>query len=977
MLPSKPFFRFGSSFASWSWPARVIVIGCFLISLYAVVGFFVLPPLVKTQVIKKLSAYTGRNVDLNKLHMNPFTLSVTLRDFALYEKNASQFMRFEDIYINFQISSLFRRAYTFSKIRLTSPHLHIIRQTDGSFNFQDLLAPSGENNGEKQGGLPPLLIHHLFIDSAHLVFEDYTRSAPFMEKVEAFSFSLHHFTTRPHREGLYEFEATTGRGAMLKYRGNISVIPLYSKGSMELTRFQLDKLWAYLQEQLDFEITTAEADVWGMYEFSFTEGKPELRLQDSRVLVRSLSIMSKEDGAEVIILPILSFDGVNIDYQRQEINIDLIQSDSAKIHSVLEKDGNFNLQKIFPVNTTGNVSATHHMDQAEQDRWQISINKIDLADYAITMKDQTTIPTAHLDLSPLDLKIEGLRFGMPGEARIELQTGVNQTGIIQVAGTVLPEPPTAGLDVQLVNVALMPFQPYLHNYAKLEIREGDLSLGGYLSYAKPGMEQNIHFSGDIRIVSTHTADSVFSKDIIRWELLDIKQVTYTSNPALLSIQEVVANGFFTNIVIGPDGTANIQHILRKDNFSAEETHNQLQDNKMLILIDQVTIKDSAMNFADFSLEPNFVAGIQELNGTVKGLSSEQLARADIDLTGMVDNYAPVVIQGKINPLSEEAYTDITMNFRNIELTTFSPYSAKFAGYQIEKGKLSLELHYKLSEKILKGENHIILDQFTFGERVDSPDATTLPVRLAIAILKDSRGVIDVNLPVRGDLNNPQFRLGPLLMRAFVNLVVRATMSPFSMLAALVGAEGESLEFVVFVPGSSVLSQEQQSKLAKIARALEARPQLILNLRGIAAAPADLHALAEQAILSHILTNQRIHADRSLSETEQRRLFNLYLEMFEKEDPYDLVPHTDSAGVRISRDVHRDAVISAAIKRLIEKYPVSEGDLRKLAQARAAKIKDYLIQQGGLSESRIFLLEVDTKAHATDNEVRMPLVLGAR
>lgn len=978
MSQAKSFFRVGRNFTTWSWPARIVIIGSLLVALYAAAGFFALPPLMKTRLIEKLSAYTGRNVELGELRMNPFALSTTLRRFTLHERTGGQFMSFDELYINFQTSSIFRWAYTFSEVQLTAPSSNIRIQKDGTFNFHDLL-PSAREKSEAQHSAPvPLLIHHLVVNRAQMVFEDHTRPTPFKEQIAALSFSLINFTTRPNREGLYEFEAVTEQGATLKYRGNISVVPMHSKGSLELTGIKLRKLWSYVQDQLHFEIASGELDVRGTYEFDIIEGRPELRLQDSSVNIRSLSVLSKEDGEEAIALPHLSFSGIELDYQKHEMKIALIQSDSAKIRGMLDKDGKFSLQKMFKPITTDGSQETHPKSQSKSGGWQISINKIEIADYALHMKDQTTVPVAQLDLSPVNLKIEDVKIGAPGAAHFELQAGLNQTGTMKVTGKISPDPLTADLDVQISKVALPPFDPYLKKHTQLEINDGAMSLDGHLNFSRPGAEQQIDFGGDIWIESARFADSVLSEDFVRWERLDLRQVKYNNNPASLSIHEIVARGLYTRIIIGPDRTANVQHILVKEKKPLAETkRQQANDNPLSIHIDQVNIVDSSMNFADLSLKPNFTTAIQDLNGTVKGLSSEQLARADIDLKGHVDKYAPVVIQGKINPLSEQAYTDITMNFHGIELTTFSPYSGKFAGYKIEKGKLSLELQYKLSQKILIGENHIVMDQFTLGEKVESPDATTLPVRLAVAILKDSRGVIDLNLPVRGDLNDPQFRLAPLIIKAFVNLIVKAATSPFKMLGALVGSEGEELDFVIFTPGSNALSQEQQSKLAKIAKALGERPQLILNLRGAAAESVDRHALAERAILTRIRTQRDIPVESPLAEDEQKRLLKLYREMFKKEDPYDLIPPTDKTGAKIPKDVRKTAVVDAARKKLIEKYPISESDLRTLAQERAAVIKDYMVQQGGLAEPRIFLLEVDTKVSATDHEVKMPLALDAR
>lgn len=978
MLQAKSFFRVGRNFTSWSWPARIVIIGSLLVALYAATGFFILPPLIKTRLIEKLSAYTGRKVELGELRLNPFALSTTLRKFTLHERTGGQFMSFDELYINFQTSSLFRWAYTFSIIQLTSPSSNIRIQKDGTFNFHDLLPPAREKSETQQNAPVPLLIQHLVVNRAQMVFEDITRPTPYKQQIAALSFSLKNFTTRPNREGLYEFEAATEEGATLKYRGNLSMAPMYSKGSLELTGIKLRKLWSYLQDQLNFEIAGGELDISGTYEFNITEGLTDLRLQDSSVNVRSLSVLSKEDGEEAITLPHLSFSGTELDYQKREMKIALIQSDSAKIRGNFDKDGKFSLHKMFQPKTTDSSQEMHPKNQSKSGEWQISINKIEIADYALHMKDQTTVPITQLDLSPVNLKIENVKIGSPGTAHIELQVGLNQTGTMKVAGKVSPEPLTADLDVQISKIALPPFDPYVKKHTQLEISDGSLSLNGHLNFSRPGAEQQVDFEGDIRIESARVLDSVLSEDFVRWKRLDLRQVKYDNNPASLSIQEIIARGLYTRIIIGPDRTANVQHILVRDKKPLTETKGQqANDNQLPIRIGQVSIIDSSMNFTDLSLKPNFTSAIQNLNGTVKGLSSEQLARADIDLKGQVDKYAPVVIQGKINPLSEQAYTDITMNFHGIELTTFSPYSGKFAGYKIEKGKLSFELQYKLSQKILIGENHIVLDQFTLGEKVESPDATNLPVRLAIAILKDSHGVIDLNIPVRGDLNDPQFRLAPVIIKAFVNLIAKAATSPFKMLGALVGGEGEELDFVLFTPGSNALSQEQQSKLAKIAKALEERPQLILNLRGTAAESVDRYALAERAILTRIRTQRNIPIESPLAEDEQKRLLKLYREMFRKEDPYDLIPPTDTTGTKIPKDVRRAAVVDAARKKLIEKYPISESDLRTLAQERAEVIKDYMVQQGGLAAPRIFLLEVDTKASATDHEVKMPLALDAR
>lgn len=1010
MIQIKSFFCIGRTFASWSWPARIVIIGCFLVSLYAALGFLILPLLVKTQLVEKLSAYTGRKVELAELHMNPFTLSTTLRKFELRERDGGRFIGFEELYINFQVSSLFRRAYTFAQVHLTAPYLGIKILKDGKFTFQDLLPSTREKNKTQQGTSFPLLIQHLVVNHGQAVFEDHTRPTPFKKHIANLSFSLLNFTTRPHREGLYEFEATTDKGETMKYIGNISMVPMYSKGKLELTGIKLRTLWSYLQDQLNFEITDGELDISGNYELAAAGGKPDFLVQNGSVTVRSLAVVNKEDGEEAINLAHLTFSGADIDYQKRQMKIARIQSDSSKIRGILDKDGSLSLLKMFQPKLPDGSSGTQTNEQQKSVNWQISIGQIEIADYALQMKDNSTQPVAYIDLSPVNMKLEDVQIGVPGTAHIELQAGLNQTGAITVTGKVAPDPFAAELDLRLSKVALQPFQPYFKRYTKLDIKNGDMSLNGHMNTSLRSGTQDIDFRGDIAIESARATDPVLAEDFVRWERLDIKQIHYHNSPALLTINEIIARGLYTRIIIGPDHTANVQHILvEKENSSAIRNNQQTSDTRLPIRIDQVSVIDSSMNFSDLSLKPNFSTSIQNLNGTVKGLSSEQPEHADIDLKGQVDNYAPVFIQGKINPLSEQAYTDITMNFQGIELTTFSPYSGKYAGYKIEKGRLTLGLHYKLSQKILIGENHIVMDQFTLGEKVESPDATKLPVRLAIALLKDSRGVIDINLPVHGDLNDPEFSLGPLILKAFVNLIVKATTAPFKFLVSLVGGEGEELSFVSFAAGSNSLSQEQQAKLTKLAKALGDRPQLRLDLRGTASESADRYALAERAILARVYTQRNATPESPLTKDERKRLLKLYRLTFNKEDPRDLVPSPDKTGAKLffqahipssdkmetrlfsktyipssdktvaklSHEAYKAAVVEAARMRLIEKYPISENDLRTLAWERAEAVKDYLVRQGGISVHRIFLREVDTKALTANGEIRMPLALDAR
>ncbi|NTV46701.1 MAG: DUF748 domain-containing protein [Chlorobiales bacterium] len=431
-----------------------------------------------------------------------------------------------------------------------------------------------------------------------------------------------------------------------------------------------------------------------------------------------------------------------------------------------------------------------------------------------------------------------------------------------------------------------------------------------------------------------------------------------------------------------DRITNIQHILgktdslsRPDSLAVADTTKKSAAPTMATRIGNVRVIDGSMNFSDLSLTPNFAVGIHYLNGSIKGLSSQQLTRADVDLTGKVDKYAPATIRGQINPLSENAFTDILLSFKSIELTTFTPYSGKFAGYKIDKGKLSLDLHYVLSQSMLVGENKIILDQLTLGESVESPDATSLPLRLAVALLKDSRGVIDIDLPIRGNINDPQFSVMPIVFKALLNLLVKIVTSPFRLLGALFGG-GEEMQYVGFVPGTDSIPAPERTKLDSLANALTQRPELKLDVRGAVAFAADREALATRMINPQIHPEGGQISPAQLTKAQRERLLKLYTTTF-KEDPSVLVPEKDDAGNTLSKDQRQQMVTEAAYHQLVTNYPVSENELRSLAQKRAAAIKDRLVTAGKIDEVRIFLQDVDLKADVNSGQVKTQLSLDAR
>jgi hypothetical protein len=383
-------------------------------------------------------------------------------------------------------------------------------------------------------------------------------------------------------------------------------------------------------------------------------------------------------------------------------------------------------------------------------------------------------------------------------------------------------------------------------------------------------------------------------------------------------------------------------------------------------IGTVKITNGSANFADFWIQPNYAVSIQGMHGSIVGLSSDPKSRAKVALDGKVDRYAPAKIGGEMNLLSAALFTDMKVSFKGVDMSSVTPYSGRFAGYKIEKGKLSIDVAYKVDNRKLAAEQRFVVDQLQLGERVESPDAVRLPVRLAVALMKDRNGVIDINLPMSGSLDDPQFRLGPLIWKAIVNLFTKAATAPFALLGSLFGG-GPEMNLIDFDPGSAALDGAAQERITSLLKALKERPQLQLDIPMSYSRELDGSALAKQKLDAQLQAN-----------TDPAQRFDALLAQYKRDYGDDAAPPTNTANVLALPKKKRpivslDAANDELTRAIIEKQSPADGDLEQLAQARAHAVQDALLGSGEIDAGRVFILGAKD-APPTEGRVRLALSL---
>lgn len=494
--------------------------------------------------------------------------------------------------------------------------------------------------------------------------------------------------------------------------------------------------------------------------------------------------------------------------------------------SLEESDGQF---IIFPNNKTNwTVDAPAKPADIKEEKkapWTLTLEKIELINNQFYFSDRTKRSPLHLPMGPINLSASHITTVIGKTSALDnLTLSLGNLGSLKLNGEMSLSPPSAKLNFVARNFPLEFASAYLSSTTNLKIKKGVINLDGDLTYKNAQFD----FNADSSLKNVVIVDEVSKEEAISWSSLNLDDFKFKTTPMGLHIKELELVDPVTKIQLKSNGILNVKDFMRPADPKAisEDSKNKRPFD---FLISNLLVTRGNMDFADFQIRPNFQAHIDNINGSVGPITMNAAEKININLEGKVEAAGKFkshgyVIRGESNALN------LDVNFANIELTTFTPYAGRFAGYEIKKGKLFLDLNYSLLNKRIKGKNNVRLDNFTLGDKVDSEHSTNLPVKFVLSLMKDRKGQIKFKLPVEGDVNSPSFSLGNLIWTAIKNMIVNIAMAPFDFLSSLV-AGGDKLQFIQFEAGKSHLPVDQVEKIDQLSKILEERPELLIDLQG--------------------------------------------------------------------------------------------------------------------------------------------------
>jgi hypothetical protein len=842
-------------------------------------------------------------------------------------------------------------------------------------------------------------IKHLALNDGNIAVEDRVPNQPVSLDFTSLTATLDDFSTLGAGKARYAIKTALKQGGTIAATGALGLSAKQADAKLTIDSLAMPLAQPYLDGIIGARLADGTLAASLPLDADWSGPTTQLRVGAGELTLKSLKIMgpgTAKGAAPAVALAQGRVVVKRIDVAARAAEIERVEATGLTVSGTREKDGRISLAELAQSPRLARetphaaVSRSHVTERrageaqkhteaktaqasnAAPPGWRYRIDELMLKDGAADITDEAAPRPAKLHLAPLQLDVRNITEDMSRPLAVKLEASLNGKGTLNLNGNVVPNPLDATLSVEANRLDLSAVEPYFGSKLNAKIASAELNARGQLKAVVPkNGAASYAYRGFAALVDVRLLDRVNSAPLAGWGTLGIGGINarYDAHGINLDVARVTFARFFGQVLLDAQGKLNLNDVLTQQREAASKQTASTSAAKIASApqaastvssastspstplharIGQVVLQQGHVNYTDDFVRPNYKADLEDITGTIGAIGTDVTTPAPVDISASLADNGPIAIRGTANPLASKPSLDLTASAHDVELKNLTPYSLKYAGYPITKGSLNVDLHYKLDNDLLTAQNHLIIEQLTFGDHVENTTETHLPVRLAIALLKDSHGKIDVSIPVSGSLSNPQFSLGSLIWSAVTHLIERAVTAPFSLLANAIGGGGsdaasaEHLQYIAFAPGSAALTDSSRAKLDTLAKLLTEKPEVKLDLSGRADANVDTSGL-RMAYVDNLVKQAKAKSTASggqtidpstvtLSANEYHRYLTQVYKDADFKKPRDFIGLTKTLP---DEDMKRALAFHA---------PINDASLRTLADQRAQAVRDYLSQK---------------------------------
>lgn len=823
---------------------------------------------------------------------------------------------------------------------------------------------------------------------------DKTGPAPAMLAIQGIHFGVQNLDTGAQAPpASFALAATLGGGGALAVKGSLDPARSRITADISLDQIDLPALQAFAQSMLAATVATGKLSAHAKVQTQFAGGHFNLHAEPADASLDNFELRAPNQNESPLGWTRLSVSVAQADLAAHQATVSQVRADGLRLFARRERDGELSLASLIrkppssaaaaptsPAPATRPSAPERHERSPSRERratssprrrnsppsapattWTYRIGSIDMENAQVRVEDQSGPGPVALAVAPLNMHLKDVSSDFAKPIAVEVDGKVNGKGGFKIAGSAALSPLKAKLRVMTRRVDLAAANPYVSGRLNATIKNAALSINGALDAAEVRDRLRLKFRGDAIVGGVRMLDKVSTESFLVWNSFSARRIDLDlgSGPPRIHIGALALADFYARVILNRDGHLNLRDIVaRPQSAPTSLTHPEpapaaatlapgppaapaAEPIAADIEFGEITFEGGRINYTDNFIQPNYTANLTHVSGKVGTFGTRSTAPAGVALSGRINRGAPIDISGSVNPLAPMAYVDIKAKADDIELPDLTAYSAKYTGYPITRGTLTVDVHYLLDQQKLSAENHIFIDQLTFGDKVESPSATNLPIRLAVALLKNPAGEIDLNVPISGSLSDPQFSIGGVILHAFMNLILKAATSPFSLLAAAVGGGGanEDYSHIDFAPGWATLTPAARKQLDILAKALQHRPALKLSITGRVDPEFDRDGLRE-AMLTMAIRAQKIKALGSEAAGADPATIRVAPDEYGKY-LWRAYKAADFAKPRNLIGMTKSLPQDEMKKLMLANTKVTDADLRQLADARAAAVRKAL------------------------------------
>jgi hypothetical protein len=967
------------------WYYWVLAACLFLYLIYLSLSLFYLPDKLKKTLESDVSTLIGREITAGDIRFNPFGLSLKVGNFSVSDTNEGHLVAWDNLLVDFGLwKSVFLFGIAFDELSLDNSQINIVKLKK-DFNFSDIIeklssSDSGTEKEDKKGKRPiAIKLFNTSINKGSFKYTDKSSSDPATVNLNDISIQIKEFYFATGDEHLNSFtiNAKDKEGGDLQLKGNYRIEPLYVEGSIGANSINLISLSNFLENILPLGIGR------GMLSFDtniliINEKDFIIKTDRGNLLIKDLDLNDHHMVPAMLNAGEIAIHNFSVDITGHKVLVEDVLLDRLALNQWIDKEGKARYETLISPDKPDkagqeNASANNGKDNKP---WDIMVRQVSLKNSVIDLEDQTENINIKHTLSGINLDLKDISLAPESKISVNLAAILNNSGEIAINGHLSPSPFSMEFGYKLDNLLLEPFSKYLEANTWLRIADGKLNTEGNVTVKKGG-EGSIRAAASMGIENLKIRDLRSNSHLFSFMKLTFDDIKADFDARKIAVKSVSIDKPDLAVSLSEKKLLNLSCMVKekwkiKDGESSRAK--PVKSGTWEFAIDKVSMNNGAVLFSDKGVKPEYRAGMYNMTMNIEQIGSQTTDPSPFSFRADIDKYAPFTVTGSLDPIKGQPGFAFKSTLRGLEMTSLSPYSGIYIGNYLKSGKLSLDLDYSLHDRKLKGANNIIAKNLYLGEKLAVEPVINAPVGLGLALLRDISGVIDLDVNVSGDLDDPGFSVAGIIIKTLVNIIVKAAASPFTLLGSLIPGGGDEMGDILFDPGSALLNQAAKNNLIKLADALNQRPQLSLSIKGNASRSEDVAALKrdqlkqmianmraiELSVLEDELKTQELwmttanHAALEAINNE-KGLANI-AERLKKSSQVEGAEKVQKSAQGSDTHVRDNTVYKEIYDDIVNTLAISDDKLISLAEERALAIKQYLVDEVKLSHERVSVIK---------------------